>query len=275
MWATSLPFCLHMPIMSHWARFVASVTAKSSKTLPSNIQAHRTGHGPKQREETWRDGQDHIWAHLVGTCWQWWDDIEMLSSDDSIWNEQVFCFSRKRPPAVIERCDQTDGGWNGNILFSPVECSLSEGLWVEFDVNKWHKATEHACTHDHNHYSFLVLELTHCCSLADVESNWFIQENTKTQLSFSHINSSNRISLKKTQAFPKNLESAASVNKEWQLCLFAVMEAAQVAPEDFCYQELIRNLRATLIKYNYTPSPSWILPDEHNHSLMNSPDMEM
>lgn len=48
-------------------------------------------------------------------------------------------FSRKRRPAVtavIERCDQTDGGQNGNMSFSPVECSLSEGLWVEFDVNK-------------------------------------------------------------------------------------------------------------------------------------------
>ena len=37
-------------------------------------------------------------------------------------------------------------------------------LWVEFDINKWHKASEHACTHDHKHSSFLLLELTHCCS---------------------------------------------------------------------------------------------------------------
>lgn len=36
-------------------------------------------------------------------------------------------------------------------------------LRLSFRRVLWHKATEHACTHDHKHYSFLVLELTHCC----------------------------------------------------------------------------------------------------------------
>lgn len=90
-----------------------------------------------------------------------------------------------------------------NVTEDPMErsCSVWSSLFllkrslVEFDVNKWHKATEQACTHDHNHYSFLLLELTHCCSLEDVESNRFIQENTKARLNFARINFSNRISL--------------------------------------------------------------------------------
>lgn len=41
--------------------------------------------------------------------------------------------------------------------------SLSKGLGAEFNINKWHKAAEHACTQDHKHSSFLLLELTGCC----------------------------------------------------------------------------------------------------------------
>lgn len=137
--------------------FTHCVPLQTSKTLLSNIQSGKTGH-EKKCSETVKLQFELIW---LGNCRKWC----------------LRCYTFES----IRRLKWRRIQWK-HLVQSGRVCSPWKGHWVEFDVNKWHKATERACTHDHNHYSFLLLELTHCCSVEDVESNWFILENTKTRL---------------------------------------------------------------------------------------------